>query len=107
MSIITNNATKGGQALAALKAVVDPEIGLNIIDLGLIRQIDFEETTGKVYVLMTLTTQFCPMGESIVDAVQRVLENEFAGAAIVVDLSFQPAWNYDQVSEEGKIFLNN
>ena len=65
MNIITNDKEKSAQAIDGLKNVIDPEIGLNVVDLGLIYQIDFDEAEKKVYCTMTLTTQFCPMGESI------------------------------------------
>lgn len=105
MNLITNNTIRSTIALAALKNVTDPEIGLNVVDLGLIYQIDFDEAEKKIYVTMTLTTQFCPMGESITDAVKRVLENTFS-EEIIVELIFDPPWNFDRISEEGKKYLN-
>ena len=63
--VITNNALLCTVALSSLQNVIDPEIGLNIVDLGLIYQVDFDEAVKEVFVSMTLTTQFCPMGESI------------------------------------------
>ena len=65
MATITNNTIQSTIALAALESVYDPEIGLNVVDLGLICQIDFDQSANKIFCLMTLTTQFCPMGESI------------------------------------------
>ena len=58
MNIVTNNNIKCTIALASLQNVMDPEIGLNIVDLGLVYQIDFDETAMKIYCTMTLTTQF-------------------------------------------------
>ena len=66
MEVITNNNLQCTVALAALYDVCDPEIGLNVVDLGLIYQVDFDEAGKKVIANMTLTTQFCPMGENIV-----------------------------------------
>ena len=106
MNVITNNTPKCSVALEALKNVIDPEIGLNIVDLGLIYQIDFDETNSKISLNMTLTTQFCPMGESITDAVKRALENAFPGREIQLELIFNPPWNYERISEEGQLFLN-
>ncbi|HOZ80509.1 MAG TPA: metal-sulfur cluster assembly factor, partial [Ferruginibacter sp.] len=77
MSVITNNNIKSTVALAALQNVMDPEIGLNIVDLGLIYQLDFDESEKKIYCSMTLTTQFCPMGESITNAVKENLKRSF------------------------------
>ena len=106
MNVITNNDLKCTIALAALESVVDPEIGLNVVDLGLIYQIDFDETNKAIYATMTLTTRFCPMGESISDAVKRVLENVFSDRMIHLELSFNPAWNHERISPEGQNFLN-
>lgn len=106
MNVITNNNIKCTVALAALQNVMDPEIGLNVVDLGLIYQLDFDEESKKIYCNMTLTTQFCPMGESITDGVKNALQNIFSDDAIEVDLTFDPPWNYELISEEGKFFLN-
>jgi len=61
MNIITNDIEKSERAIDSLRNVMDPEIGLNVVDLGLIYQLDFDEAKTKVYCTMTLTTQFCPM----------------------------------------------
>jgi metal-sulfur cluster biosynthetic enzyme len=106
MNVITNNHIRCTIALAALENVMDPEIGLNVVDLGLICQVDFDETKRKIYVMMTLTTQFCPMGESITGAVKRALEAVFTGDQVEVELSFDPPWSHERISEEGKLFLN-
>lgn len=106
MNVITNNNIKCTGALAALETVIDPEIGLNVVDLGLIYQLDFDEAGKKIYITMTLTTQFCPMGDSITAAVKRVLEKTFEAETVSLELSFDPPWSYERISEEGKQFLN-
>ena len=106
MKVITNNNIKCTIALAALENVVDPEIGLNVVDLGLIYQVDFDEAKSKIYLSMTLTTQFCPMGESITGAVKRVLENTFGVQDVQLDLTFNPPWSHERISEEGQKYLN-
>jgi len=105
MEMITNNNDQCALALAALEHVYDPEIGLNVVDLGLIYQVDFDEVNRKVFCAMTLTTQFCPMGESIRDNVIRSLEGSFPGFGVEVDLVFDPPWSSDRISERGKQFL--
>lgn len=92
--------------MAALQNVIDPEIGLNVADLGLIYQIDFDEPNRRISTTMTLTTQFCPMGESIVDGVTQALQQTFPDDTIQVDLTFDPPWSYNLISEEGRKFLN-
>src|SRR5690606_520415 len=106
MNEITNNELKCTIARAALQHVEDPEIGLNVIDLGLIYQIDFDETERQIYVSMTLTTQFCPMGASISSAVKQALEQAFPGEQVLVNVVFDPPWNNSRISPEGRAFLN-
>jgi metal-sulfur cluster biosynthetic enzyme len=106
MNVITNNNIKCTVALAALQNVIDPEIGLNIVDLGLVYQLDFDETGKKLYCSMTLTTQFCPMGESITDAARETLKSSFPEFDVLIQLTFDPHWTHEMISEEGKEFLN-
>ena len=105
MNVVTNNNINCTVALAGLENVYDPEIGLNVVDLGLLYEINFSETEKKVVCTMTLTTEFCPMGESIVEGVRQSLQSSFSDYAIEVNLTFQPPWNYQRISEKGKEFL--
>ena len=106
MEVITNNNIKCTVALAALYDVYDPEIGLNVVDLGLIYQIDFDDDEKRIAASMTLTTQFCPMGESITADVTQTLANTFKDYCVNVNLTFDPPWNADCISAEGQEFLN-
>lgn len=106
MNEITNNEIKCTVALAALQNVMDPEIGLNVVDLGLIYRVDFDEAAHAIFVSMTLTTQFCPMGESITDAATQALQKAFPDDNVLVTLTFDPPWNNEMISEEGQDYLN-
>jgi metal-sulfur cluster biosynthetic enzyme len=106
MNIITNDKEKLALAIVAMKEVDDPEIGLNIIDLGLIYQVDFDIENRTIYCTMTLTTQFCPMGQAISDSVSSALEQCFEDYNIDVKVIFDPRWNSQLISEEGREFLN-
>ena len=106
MNVITNHTINATIALAALEEVVDPEIGLNVVDLGLIRQLDFDEPGKGIFVSMTLTTQFCPMGETLTGAVKRVIGRTFGDREVKVEPSFDPPWTADCISEQGRSFLN-
>jgi len=106
MEVITNKNIKCSVALAGLYNVYDPEIGLNVVDLGLIYQIDFDENEKSIAASMTLTTQFCPMGESITADVIQSLANTFKEYQVNVYLTFNPPWNADRISVEGQEFLN-
>jgi metal-sulfur cluster biosynthetic enzyme len=106
MDIKTNNVEKNKIAIEALYSVIDPEIDLNIVDLGLVYEINFNEESKDIVVTMTLTTQFCPMGESIVDATTQAMQQAFPEDIIAVNLIFQPSWDQSMISEAGLTFLN-
>lgn len=85
------------------KEVYDPEVSVNIYDLGLIYNIDVSKE-GKVNVLMTLTSPFCPAGDEIINDIVAASYN--AGATDVeVNVTFQPEWGPDKISDEGKLEL--
>lgn len=106
MNVISNNNLKCTVGLTALQNVMDPEIGLNVVDLGLIYQLDFDETAMKIFCSMTLTTRFCPMGESISDATKQALRSVFPAYETTIELTFDPPWSHEMISEEGRLFLN-
>ncbi len=105
MSYRTNNEEKSESALAGLRFVDDPEVGLNVVDLGLIYALDFSEEPKQVDCLMTFTTEFCPMGESIQANVTESLKMSFPDHAIHVNITFDPPWSWDMISELGREFL--
>ena len=106
MDVLSNNNLYCSAALAGLYDVFDPEIGLNVVDLGLIYRIDFNDENKTIVVTMTLTTQFCPMGESITSDVKQSLSNAFKDYQISINLVFDPAWSPDKISPEGKEYLD-
>lgn len=93
------------EVLASIKKVIDPEIGLNIVDLGLIYEVNIHEEIRQIRIAMTLTTQFCPMGNSIMESVRQVLQKDFPVYISLVSLTFVPEWTPDLISEEGQRFL--
>jgi metal-sulfur cluster biosynthetic enzyme len=88
-----------------LKQVIDPEIGLNIVDLGLVYQVEAEEDK-QIKITMTLTTPACPMGQTISNAVTNLLKKHYPDSDIVVDLVWFPMWSADMISEAGQAQLN-
>lgn len=86
---------------AALRDVVDPEVGMNIVDLGLIYGIDL--TPGGLRLEMTMTSPACPMGEMILEEVEdrlRCLLPE--GFPLQVDLVWEPPWEPARMSDEAR-----
>ncbi len=106
MNIITNNRLMCTVIAAALERVIDPELGLNVIDLGLIYQVDVDEENKVIYVSMTLTTRFCPMGGSLTSSVSEMIKKTVPDYEVDLQLVFEPSWNYERISEEGKNILN-
>jgi metal-sulfur cluster biosynthetic enzyme len=106
MEVLSNNNLYLSAALNGLYKVFDPEIGLNVVDLGLIYRIDFNDENKIIVVRMTLTTQFCPMGESITDHVKQSLSDAFKDYQIRINLIFDPPWSQDNISPEGKEYLD-
>jgi len=78
-----------------LKQVKDPEIGQNIVDLGLIYRVDMEGKHAKI--LMTLTTPMCPAGGFIMNEVERVLTEN--GLTSEIELTFEPPWSPDMIDK--------
>ncbi len=107
MNIKTNNTDKNEIAITALYEVMDPEIDLNIVDLGLVYETDFKEENNEIVVIMTLTTRFCPMGESIVEAATQAMQQVFPENKIQISLSFQPPWDQSMISDKGNLFLSS
>lgn len=107
MKVETNDQLSATIALAGLEMVMDPEIGLNVVDLGLVYRLWFNRDENELHCIMTLTTQFCPMGQSITQAARQCLEETFPGMGINLQLSFEPPWNYERISETGRQFLNS
>jgi metal-sulfur cluster biosynthetic enzyme len=88
----------------ALRAVKDPELNLNIIDIGLVYDVEVEEP-GRVQVRMTLTSPGCPAGTEIIDDVKRVLADMEGVESVDVDLVWDPYWTPDKMDPRVRAFL--
>ncbi len=90
------------EVMDALRECYDPEIPVNIVDLGLIYNVDINNETGMVNVTMTLTALGCPMaGEVISEVEMRVGEVENVQAC-KVEMTFDPPWSPDRMTEDAK-----
>ena len=89
---------------AALREVIDPELGINIVDLGLIYGVDIRD--GEVQITMTLTTPGCPMHASFKDDIEMTLWRALPGLrAVSIALVGQPPWTPDMLTPEGRAEL--
>ncbi len=86
--------------LEALKQVVDPELMINVVDLGLIYSIHEED--GKVTVEMTLTSPACPAGPQLIQQAKMALENVEGVKEADVKLVMSPPWTPDRMTEEAR-----
>ncbi|MBY5034984.1 MULTISPECIES: metal-sulfur cluster assembly factor [Streptococcus] len=87
----------------ALEEVIDPELGIDIINLGLIYEIRFDE--GKTEIDMTLTTMGCPLADLITDQIHDVLQSVPEVKEVDVRLVWSPAWTVNKMSRYARIAL--
>jgi len=93
------------KVIDAIKLVYDPEIPVNIYDLGLIYDIDVDPATNKVDIRMTLTAPGCPVAGQIIMDVQRRVENIDEVPSADVELVWDPPWDREMMSEAAKLEL--
>jgi metal-sulfur cluster biosynthetic enzyme len=86
--------------LETLRQVIDPEIGCNIVDLGLIYRYAFQ--AGKLTVTMTLTTPGCPMHDSIAEGVKNILLTLDGVTEVEVEVVWDPPWHPSMMTETGR-----
>lgn len=88
----------------ALRQVYDPEIPVNVYDLGLIYEINVDDDH-KVDIKMTLTAPNCPIADVVVESVAEAVRDVPGVVDVAIELVFEPVWNKDMMSEEAKIEL--
>ena len=89
----------------ALETVIDPELGIDIVNLGLIYEVDFTGETGEAIVKMTLTTMGCPLADVISDNIHDALADVEEDKNVEVKLVWYPAWTTDRMSRYARIAL--
>ena len=87
-----------------LKTIHDPEIPLNIYELGLIYEIEIDENS-DVLIVMTLTAPNCPVAESLPLEVEEAVKQTEGVNNVQVQITFEPAWSMDKLSDEAKLEL--
>jgi metal-sulfur cluster biosynthetic enzyme len=92
------------EVMEFLRDVNDPELGINLVDLGLIRGVEVDDTS--VTVSYTLTTPACPLNEYIDAELEEVLKRHMPDVrAVIPKLTWEPMWNPSQMSEDAKLEL--
>ena len=92
------------EILEELKSVEDPEIGMDIVNLGLVYEVNVN--ADKVFIRMTMTAPTCPVTPWILAEVQKVVENMAGVEMADVELVWEPPWNPKLMSEEARESLN-
>lgn len=92
------------QVLEALRSVIDPEVGVNIVDLGLVYGAEMAD--GDVRVTLTMTTAACPLGEALTAQAEAAIRQHVAGArSVTVDLVWDPPWRPAMMSDAARAQL--
>ncbi len=94
------------QIIENLKGIFDPEIPVNIYDLGLIYQIIANANTGDVKIDMTLTSPACPVAQTFPQTVQDSVLKVPGVSSVAVELVWDPPWDKERMSEAAKLQLN-
>lgn len=88
--------------LESLEKVLDPELNLNIVELGLVYGVEILDNGKRVRVRMTLTTPFCPMANEIVDNTRNAAKSTPGVEEAEVELTFEPKWTADKITPEAR-----
>ncbi|EOT47744.1 MULTISPECIES: metal-sulfur cluster assembly factor [Enterococcus] len=91
--------------LMALETVIDPELGIDIVNLGLVYEVDFAKDTGDTIIKMTLTTMGCPLADVLTENIHDALAEVDEVNKIEVKLVWYPAWTTDRMSRYARIAL--
>jgi metal-sulfur cluster biosynthetic enzyme len=90
--------------LEAMRQVRDPELSVNVVDLGLVYGIGVDEVDGKsnIHIIMTMTTPACPFGPEMIQDVKEVLGKLEGVGSVAVQLTLSPPWTPDRMTEEAR-----
>ena len=91
------------RARDALKSVMDPEAGLNIVDLGLVYDIALED--GRLVALITFTTEACPVGPRLVEEAEQALAAVAGAVPFEIRVTFDPPWTPERITPDGRALL--
>ena len=91
------------EVIEALHAVEDPELGMDIVDLGLLYEVEVEDSTAKV--IYSLTSMGCPAGPLIAQDIDSAVRQVEGIQEVELELTFDPPWTPDRMSDDAKFIL--
>ncbi|MDH3005098.1 MAG: metal-sulfur cluster assembly factor [Candidatus Shikimatogenerans sp. JK-2022] len=92
--------------ISILKRIYDPELNINIFDLGLIYNINYNENKKKINILMTLTSPSCPLTDQILFNIKNKIKKKIKKIRkIDIKITFEPPWNKNMMSDKAKFEL--
>jgi hypothetical protein len=89
----------------AMKQVDDPELGINVVDLGLLYEVRVDDATGKVDLDMTLTSMGCPLTDQIIADVRKFVEPLDGVTSVDINWVWDPPWGPDKMTDDGKLMM--
>ncbi|KXK01829.1 MAG: metal-sulfur cluster assembly factor [Ignavibacteriaceae bacterium] len=93
---------KEEELLKALKDVIDPELMVNIVDLGLVYDLTIDEEKKTVNIDLTLTSPGCPLGDMITEDTRQMTDSVLPGYEIDIKLVWNPPWSFEMMTEDGR-----
>ena len=100
MALTTLEATRYDEIEEALKEVVDPELGVNIVDLGLIYDLNWDDDSDALVISMTLTSAGCPLTDVIESETAQALDG--AVERFVINWAWMPQWGPEKITDDGR-----
>lgn len=103
MSTIALSDSKFDEVEEALKDVIDPELGVNIVDLGLIYDLSWDEDDDALIISMTLTSAGCPLTDIIEDEISKCLDG--VAERFRINWVWMPPWGQERITEDGRAMM--
>ncbi len=94
------------EILEEIKFVIDPEVEINVVDLGLIYTIKHNVADKEIDIEATLSARGCPVGDTILMQIETVVQEAFPGYTVNVELVWEPRWTPEMITQAGKAALN-
>jgi len=104
--MLENLTEKETLILEGIKTVIDPEVEINVVFLGLIYEVKYSEVDNETNIKATLSARGCPVGDTILNHIKIAAEAALPGSVANVELVWEPQWTPEMITDEGKAALN-